>query len=347
MAEKIGVKQFLQLSYSYPMIDVRSPGEYNQAHIPEALSLPLFSNEERAKVGTIYKKIGKRESVVKGLEIVGPKLSSFIKFALSLKSETLLLYCWRGGMRSASMAWLFETVGIKCYLLEGGYKSYRTAVLEGFKEELKIILLGGYTGAGKTDLLKHLRNSGEQVLDLEGMAHHKGSAFGAIGESAQPTTEHFENILSQEISLFDKSKPVWVEDESHSVGKVYLPESFWRQMRKAPIIKITTSFEARLNRLMRDYGSSPIEELKTSIKRIEKRLGYDKCKEALTAIEHNQLREAAQIALLYYDKAYQLQLTKRFGEEPDNLPTIKYSEEDKEEVLQELVTTSRKLLNLI
>lgn len=345
MAEQIGVKQFLQLSYSYPMIDVRSPGEYNQAHIPGALSLPLLSNDERAEVGTIYKKIGRNESVIKGLEIVGPKLTSFIKFALSLKHETLLLYCWRGGMRSSAMAWLFETVGIKCYLLEGGYKSYRTAVLEGFKEELKIILLGGYTGAGKTDLLKHLKASGEQVLDLEGMAHHKGSAFGAIGESPQPTTEHFENILSQEISLYDKSKPIWVEDESHNVGKVYLPESFWIQMRKAPLIKITASFEERLDRLMRDYGNSPIEELKASIQRIEKRLGYDKCKEALTAIEHNQLREAAKIALLYYDKAYQSQLTKRFGEELDNLPTIKYSEEDKEKVLQELIITSRKLLN--
>ena len=136
--------------------------EYVQGHIPWALSLPLFNDEERAKVGTLYKQQGKILSVQKGLEFVGPKLKGFTKFALKLNSPEILVHCWRGGMRSSSMAWLLETVGLKVYLLEGGYKGYRKLVQNSFSAPLNIILLGGYTGSGKTELLQLLKSSGEQ-----------------------------------------------------------------------------------------------------------------------------------------------------------------------------------------
>ncbi len=340
MAQLTGVDKFLELSHKYPIIDVRSPGEYDKAHIPGALSLPLFSNAERAEIGTIYKHKGRVKAVQRGLEFVGPKLSQFTKYALSLKSETLLVHCWRGGMRSSSMAWLLETVGINCLLLSGGYKSYRNTVLEGLKRPIKILLLGGYTGSGKTDLIKLLRERGEQVIDLEGLAHHKGSAFGAIGEAPQPSTEYFENLLHKEIGMLDSKKVVWIEDESRNVGKVFIPEDLWRQMRQAPLVRVDTPFETRLERLMRDYGGYPVEYLTSSIKKIEKRLGYDKCKLALEACENGRLKEAAEISLLYYDKAYGSQLTTRFGEQLNTLPTVEFREDNSRETIQKLLEIS-------
>src|SRR3989339_1355584 len=195
MPKIISVAEFLKRGNSLPIIDVRSPGEYEHAHIPGALALPLFSNEERAEVGTIYKQRGRVQAVQKGLEFVGPKLKDFTKFALKLNSDELLIHCWRGGMRSSAMAWLLETVGINCSLLKDGYKAYRNHVLESFDLPYKILLLGGYTGSGKTEILSALKEAGEQVVDLEGLSNHKGSAFGALGQGIQPSSEQFENTL--------------------------------------------------------------------------------------------------------------------------------------------------------
>jgi len=324
MPKEIQIDLFLELSKTNPIIDVRSPGEYEHAHIPGALNLPLFSNEERAEIGTIYKQRGRVKAVQRGLEVVGPKLAGFAKFALALKSDNILIHCWRGGMRSSSMAWLLEQVGIECTLLTGGYKSYRGHVLKSFEKPLKIVLLGGYTGSGKTDLIKLLKEQGEQVLDLEGLACHKGSAFGAIGQGEQPSSEQFENLLSLEMEALDGEKVVWIEDESRNVGKVFVPEPLWMQMRVSPLVKVETPFEARVERLMRDYGSYPVEMLAASIKKIEKRLGYDKCKLALEACERGDLEIAAQISLLYYDKAYGNQLETRFGETLPHLPSVNF-----------------------
>lgn len=320
MQSKLQVEEFLERSSNCPVIDVRSPGEYGKAHIPGAFNLPLFTDEERAKVGTTYKKKGREAAVLVGLELVGPKLQHFVKEALSLKSDKALLYCWRGGMRSGSMGWLLEQAGIKVSLLSGGYKSYRNYLLSYFARPYKIVLLGGYTGAGKTPLLKELEQKGEQIIDLEAIAHHKGSAFGAIGETEQPSTEMFENLLFSKISTLDPTLPVWIEDESRNIGKDFIPEPLWLQMRSAPLIVVESSFEERLTRLVKDYGFTSKEELSTSIKKIEKRLGYDRCKEALKACEDGELTAAATVCLTYYDKAYHTQLEKRFGSQLEAMP---------------------------
>jgi len=305
------IEQFLEKAGSIPVIDVRSPGEYGHAHIPGALSLPLFSNEERAEVGTIYKRQGKIKSVQRGLDIVGPKLSGFTDFALSLKSEELLVHCWRGGMRSSSMAWLFETVGIRCHILTGGYKSFRNLILNTVQAPIKIILLGGYTGSGKTEILAQLKAHGEQVIDLEQLANHKGSAFGAIGQEPQPSIEHFENLIGSQLIRLDRTKVVWIEDESRNVGKDTVPLSLWEQMRQSPLIRIDVPFEVRLARLMHDYGAHAPDALILSIKKIEKRLGFDKCKMAIEACSSGNITDAAKICLQYYDKAYEKQLSDR------------------------------------
>ncbi len=344
MPKEVNIEEFLELSKQFPIIDVRSPGEYEHAHIPGALSLPLFINEERAEIGTIYKQRGRVKAVQRGLEIVGPKLGGFAKFALALKSDNILIHCWRGGMRSSSMAWLLEQVGIECSLLTGGYKSYRGHVLKSFEKPLKIVLLGGYTGSGKTDLLKILKDSDEQVLDLEGIACHKGSAFGAIGQGDQPSGEYFENLLSLEVEALDGEKVVWIEDESRNVGKVFIPEPLWKQMRVSPLVKVEASFETRLDRLMRDYGCYSVDLLSASIKKIEKRLGYDKCKLALEACENGDIRSAAQISLLYYDKAYGSQLETRFGERLNQLPFVNFDGANAKECVAKLKEAAKKLI---
>jgi tRNA 2-selenouridine synthase len=342
MARVLSVEEFIKRAESLPLLDVRSPGEYAQAHIPGALSLPLFNDEERAIVGTLYKKQGKIISVQKGLEIVGPKLKGFTKFALKLDSPEILMHCWRGGMRSSSMAWLMESVGLKVYLLEGGYKAYRKFVLDSFKNPLKIILIGGYTGSGKTELLQLLKAKGEQILDLEGLANHKGSAFGALGQPIQPRTEQFENMLQKEIASLDYNRPVWVEDESRNVGKVFLPQPFWDQMRSSPLVRIDTPYEIRLARLMRDYACFDIDGLVASIKKIEKRLGYDKCKKALDACNDGDRESAARICLDYYDAAYGNQLDTRFGKK-EELPSVIMESLDGETTVEELQSIVKKI----
>lgn len=344
MPKEIQIDKFLELSKTEPIIDVRSPGEYEHAHIPGALSLPLFSNEERAEIGTIYKQRGRVKAVQRGLEIVGPKLGGFAKFALALKSDNILIHCWRGGMRSSSMAWLLEQVGIECSLLTGGYKSYRGHVLKSFEKPLKIVLLGGYTGSGKTDLIKLLKEQGEQVLDLEGLACHKGSAFGAIGQGDQPSGEYFENLLSLEVEALDGEKVVWIEDESRNVGKVFIPEALWSRMRQSPLVRVEASFETRMERLMRDYGCYPVDLLSASIKKIEKRLGYDKCKLALDACERGDIATAAQISLLYYDKAYGNQLETRFGERLSQLPSVNFDGINSTECVAKLKEAAKEII---
>ena len=346
MAEYINVNEFLQKAKEgLPIVDVRSPGEYEHAHIIGAVNMPIFNNEERAEVGTIYKKIGKTHAVQKGLEFVGPKLKDFTKRALKLKSEEILIHCWRGGMRSASMAWLFETVGLKVYLLTGGYKAYRHYVLESFQTKFNFMLLGGSTGSGKTEMLELLKAKGEQVIDLEGIANHKGSAFGGIGQNEQPTNEHFENLLSYELLSLDTKKTIWLEDESRNVGRDFIPQGFWDEMRDSPVIRIDCDYEIRLERIMRDYACLDVENLKNSITKIRKRLGYDKCKMALDFCDNNDIEQAARICLDYYDKLYSSSLEKRFEGSKHKLLSLELHDLDTSEQIVKLIELNTKYKN--
>lgn len=330
MAEILEIEAFLSKTFmGVPIIDVRSPSEYAHAHLPGAISIPLFDDQERKEVGILYKQKGKIKAVQRGLDFVGVKMHPITDAALKLahhyKGENkgeILLYCWRGGMRSASVAWLLETVELKCYLLEGGYKSYRNHLLSSFEMQYRLIVIGGYTGSGKTEILRELRRSGEQVLDLEGLAHHKGSAFGSIGQSRQPSSEMFENLLFDALSKMDITRRIWVEDESRNVGRDLIPQTFWNTMLNSPLIKVETPYNIRLERVMRDYGCFTSEELAASIMKIEKRLGSEKCHKAYEACLAKDLESAAKICLDYYDKLYQVGLDMRFhdGREYLRLP---------------------------
>ncbi len=313
MSTILSISDFLKKSESVPIIDVRSPAEFEAGHIVGAINLPIFSNEERAKVGTLYKKKGKNEAVILGLELVGSKLASFSRTALSLAiNNQMLVYCWRGGMRSASMAWLFEKVGIETFILSGGYKTFRNHAIETFDKIEKLVVLGGYTGSGKTEILEEIKKQGEQVLNLEQIAHHKGSTFGALGEmEKQPTSEHFSNLLFHELQKFDLHRPIWAEDESKRIGTIHQPDNFFEKIRTACLIKLNFSFDYRIKRLINDYGNFEKEMLVSAIHRLYKRLGDKNSNLAIDSIYSGDLTQAVAISLSYYDKTYDFGLSKR------------------------------------
>lgn len=339
MPEKINIEYFLELSKHYPVIDVRSPAEYKHAHIPGAHSLPLFTDEERAIVGTAYKQESRQKAIKHGLHFFGPKMRQMVeevegiidnrqlatdKKGISSTGKVLpianciLLYCWRGGMRSSAVAWLLDVYGFKVYTLIGGYKKFRQRVLETFNLPFDLKILGGYTGSGKTETIKELERRGEHVIDLEDIAKHKGSAFGNIGMPPQPTQEMFENILSIRLrtlryepksgssnpQIIIEHSPIWLEDESQRIGSINLPNDLWRTMRQSPIYFLNIPFEERLKHLVEEYGVFNKEKMIDAILRIKERLGGLEAGKAIELLQEDNTLESFRILLKYYDKWY-------------------------------------------
>jgi len=300
------VEEFMTLKKSLPVVDVRSPAEFIEGHIPGAINFPIFEDDERAIIGTIYKKQGRTPAIEKGLEIVGPKMAQFAHQAIKIAcTDKLLVHCWRGGMRSESMAWLFERVGIECFTLQGGYKSYRNYLIEKVGNIPRLIVIEGHTGSGKTDILHHLKQVGEQIIDLEGLANHKGSAFGGIGQRVQPTTQQFQNDLFDQFLDFDLAKRVWIEGESLKVGRVFLPDPLWNRMNEAHCIEILVPDSERISRLVCEYGRLPEELMENAILSLQKRLGIQLMNDILDDYRKKNLTSVAENLLEYYDQAYQ------------------------------------------
>lgn len=308
---KINIEEFLQLAQQHPVLDVRSPGEYKHAHIPGAVSFPLFTDEERKVVGTAYKQKSREEAIKIGLDYFGVKMRKMVeeaeKIADSYKSEvdskTVLVHCWRGGMRSAGVAWLLDLYGFKVYTLIGGYKLFRRWVLEQFEKNYSFKVIGGYTGSGKSYVLKALEQNGQTVIDLETLAHHKGSAFGNIGMPPQPSQEQFENKLALELHR-KAHRCIWVEDESQRIGDVNIPIVLWKQWRQQPLYFLDIPFEERLKHITEEYGKLERERLVNSIIRIKKRLGGLETKESINALIEDRVEDCFRILLRYYDKWY-------------------------------------------
>ena len=312
--KKLAVSEFLSLAAALPVIDVRSPGEFSYGHIPGAVNIPLFDDPQRAEVGTIYKQEGNIKAVLRGIELAAPDMSLKLKRALDLSSEgRLLVHCWRGGMRSEAMAWLFAMGGLNPLLLEGGYKAYRNFILEDLGKPRRYILLGGFTGSGKTHILKYIALKKRQVTDLEGLASHKGSAFGALGQPPQPSSEHFANLLHASIDEKNTEDLIWLEDESRNIGTVFLPDSFYTRMQEAPVIALIMSIETRLPRLLEEYTAFPPEIILASVSKISRRLGGERTKEAAEAVKRGDFSTAIRITLEYYDRAYSYGLSQRKG----------------------------------
>ena len=287
-----------------PILDVRSPAEFAQGHIPGATNLPLFSDAERAEIGTLYKQQGRQAAVLKGLSLVGPRLEVLAAALLEAAGPVLRIHCWRGGMRSASVAWLARQLDLPVVLLEGGYKAYRRWVLDLFEQPWPLHLLGGRTGSGKTDLLLALRDRGVAVLDLEGRAHHRGSSFGALGLPPQPSSEHYENLLAADLSSLQGAAQIWLEAESSQVGRCRIPAGLWRQMQAAPALAVQRPLEQRVAQLVAIYGQQDPTALAEATQRIAKRLGPQRTALALEAIAAGDWAAACQPMLDYYDRCY-------------------------------------------
>jgi tRNA 2-selenouridine synthase len=308
----ISLQDFLLLRNQLPVVDVRSQNEFLEGHMQGAINLPILNNEERVAVGTDYKQKGQREAIKTGFRLVGPRLEEIINEAEKISSgKELLVHCWRGGMRSNNFCQFVGMAGVKTHSLTGGYKSYRQLAVESFAKPFNLILLTGCTGSGKSEVLRALKENGAQILDLEKLASHKGSAFGHLLMEPQPTTEQFQNDLFEEILKLDLSKPIWVEDESIAIGKIFLPNTFWLTMNKSHLVKMEVSKEVRISRLVNEYGAADKEEFLQIMGKITTKLGGQHYNAAKEKLLQGDMASTIDILLTYYDKAYLNSIGKR------------------------------------
>lgn len=305
MLKLIPISDFLSLQHPVLLLDARSEGEHLQGHIPGATSFPILNNEERKLVGTCYKQQGHKPAVIMGYKLVGPKFSEFLKHAYKhFEGQEIYIHCWRGGLRSQIMANLLSSAGFEVNLIKGGYKTYRNEVLNFLAQDFEFEVLGGLTGSGKSEVLEQLSLKGAQVLDIENLAVHKGSAFGALGLPEQPSQEQFENNLYQVLKKFGLNQPIWVEDESRLIGRLQIPTSIYTGIRNGFVHFLDYSFETRLSHIIQEYGVFPPAHLAEITAKLRKRMGDLNNRTAIESIQQGNVQAWAEEVLKYYDKQY-------------------------------------------
>jgi len=320
LINKLELATFLELSTINPVCDVRSPAEYAHAHFPGAFNLPLLNNEERAIVGTTYKKEGNEAAVIKGYELVAHKFIDYIKDALKIApNKKINLYCWRGGLRSNIMAFLLHTAGFEVNLVQGGYKKYRQWVIQTLEIPQQVKVLGGKTGSGKTYILHELGMLGEQIIDLEGLANHKGSAFGGLGQEAQPSVEMFENKLAMQWIKLNHNKTLWLENESRMIGTVRIPPKIFEIMRSATTYDIQISLGRRIQHIAKEYGNYEVKLLEECTRKLEKKMGNLRMQQAIDFLLAKDLNSWIFMLLDYYDSSYLFSKEKR---NPDSVISV-------------------------
>jgi len=325
-------------SFKGPLIDVRSPSEYYKGHLPNSINIPLFDNDERSIIGTIYKKEGRKKAVIEGLKFFEKKMDllldnlfmnidSYKYFSEKNNKELFIrIYCARGGMRSQSIAWLLEKFKVNTFTLNGGYKIYRRWVIDSFSKKFNIVVIGGKTGTGKTRLLSLLEKYKYQTIDLEGFACHRGSTFGGLGMKEQPSNEKFENIIAEKLDSYKCSNNIFVEAESANIGKCKIPHNFFNQMKTSRRIQIIRSESNRLDELINTYSVFKKEELQEAVLRIKKRLGPQRTKIALESINSEKWDLVCRSVLDYYDKCYEYEKVGKTNIKILDLTDKKYDE---------------------
>lgn len=335
MIEVIDIEDFLHYKKLLPVLDVRSPIEFAKGHVPGSLNIPLFSDDQRAHIGTVYKNIGSEKAVKLGESYANPQIMQYLEESLKAAPEKkLIVYCFRGGMRSQRFSALLNENGFSVLRLESGYKSYRQHILQSFTIHFPLQILGGKTGSGKTEILNEMKKAKAQVIDLEKLANHRGSAFGGFDGGYQPTSEYFENCLAEELSLLSMRNTIWIEDESKSIGRVYIPDAFYKQMKTAPLVVIILPGESRVERLCREYANAGHEPLISGIGKISRRLGGERAAMAISAVERDDYAEAATIILEYYDKCYDYGLSNK---ENSSIEMLKVVKDDPSSIAGELM----------
>jgi len=303
------------------LIDVRSPEEYYKGHMPNSINIPIFNNEERSIIGKKYKYSGRENAVREGFKIIENKIDKLINKFILIKKELhistidkyindthIKIYCARGGMRSQSMSWLLEKFNYNCITLNGGYKTYRNWVLNIFKDKQKIIVIGGKTGTRKTKILNKLKSLGYQILDFENLANHRGSSFGGLGMKEQPTNEHYENLIAEDLHKINKKNFIFVEAESPNIGKNRIPHEFYKQMKNSNRIEIIRDENIRIKELINTYSKYNKNDLKESVLKISKRLGPQRTKSAIDSIDNEDWENVCKSVLDYYDRCYEHEL---------------------------------------
>jgi len=293
-------------------IDVRSECEYEESHIPEAFNVPIFNDTERAQVGTVYKQIGREQAMELGLEIASEKLPSIIKEIKDLADgQPVVVYCWRGGMRSKSISIILDVMGIETYRLDRGYRGYRefvTSTIAEYRLASQCILIHGMTGTGKSDLLQLLSADGEPMIDLETMAGHKGSAFGGIGE--QPNNQRtFDSLLINQLKKLEHTPYFFMEAESQRIGRVRIPEFLWNKKFEAVHVLLEASIPTRVQRLVEQYvieDPGLATKFSDAYRMIESKLPTEERKEGWVALEEHRFADLAEMLLVrYYDPRYE------------------------------------------
>lgn len=316
----LSIQEFLKLRKAVPVVDVRSENEFAEGHISGAVNIPLLNNEERIAVGTDYKQKGQLEAIKTGFRLVGPRIIDIVNAAEKVADgKELLVHCWRGGMRSSNFCQFVSMAQLRTHQLKGGYKAYRNEALASFNLPFRFMIIGGMTGSGKSEILHELSHRGEQVIDLENLASHKGSVFGGLMMPPQPTTEQFQNDLFETILKLDVNRRIWIEDESIAVGKIFLPEPFWRSMNRSPIVELKIEKDRRIERLVNEYGSADKAQFLAAMEKIVKRLGGQHFNAAKESLSKGDMAATIEILLTYYDKAYTSGLSKKQNRIIDHL----------------------------
>ncbi len=292
------------------IVDVRTPLEYAEDHIPGAVNIPLLSNEERVEIGILYKQAGPHAARLRGLELTSPRFPAMVgEIDACAGGRPILVYCWRGGLRSKTVAVILDLTGYKALQLEGGYKSYRNHVVsyfENFTPPGRLVVVHGLTGIGKTTFIHSLSGEKSTVIDLEGLARHRGSAFGGLGLNSQPGQKHFESMLWNELRKGKRGMPVVVEGESRRIGMLSLPGNMYDVMAVSAKVWCEASIETRVKRLIEEYGRPEYRDgMAEALQRIRKRLGGAKYEEISGYLENWDM-EPFMAALLtgYYDRVY-------------------------------------------
>jgi tRNA 2-selenouridine synthase len=295
---------------SHLAVDVRTSLEYGEDHIPGAINVPLLSNEERVEIGTLYKQTGPHEARLRGLELTAARFPQIVhEIGAAAAGRPILVYCWRGGLRSKTVASILELTGFEAVQLQGGYKSFRNHVLtrfEPFQPPGPMLVIHGMTGIGKTTFILGLNGADFSVIDLEGLACHRGSAFGEVGLSQDLSQKRFDTLLWDALRKLPEGKPLIVEGESKRIGKISLPGNFYEVMLDSVKVWCEASLETRVERLIAEYGRDEYRlDMAAALLRLKKRLGGGKYEEIAGYLEKWELEPfMAELVKNYYDKVY-------------------------------------------
>ncbi|AGB41386.1 tRNA 2-selenouridine synthase [Halobacteroides halobius DSM 5150] len=347
--KSITYKETLDLK-STAYIDVRSPGEFNEATIPGAINLPIFDNQERAQVGTVYTQQSPAKARILGIEIVAPKLPDLVKKIqkLSKKYENLILFCARGGMRSESIGLVAKMAGFELYKLKGGYKAYRHFILdqlEEYKLDSKLLVIHGYTGVGKTKLLYQLQNLGIPIIDLEGLANHRGSAFSSIGLGEPTNQKQFDSLLWEKLNKINGVPIIAVESESKRVGISVIPDFFKEAMEEGIHILIDRSIDSRIDEIFSEYSETynqnkksfinrSLESISAIKKHLVKKIGKAGYQQLIKECKQGQFDDVIKTLLIkYYDPLYQHSLNKY-----QDKFTLKIKQDNLNQISQQITT---------